>query len=169
MQSIELQEFRKEVAGRMEENIPRIQRCLNELDESEIWQRPNAASNSMGNLVLHLCGNIRQYIISSLGGNPDLRDRDAEFVAQGGHTRQELWEKLHETLQTALQIIRDTSDEEMMRTRSVQGFRQTGLAICLHVCEHLSYHTGQMVFWVKLLKDKDLAFYGGINLNVKNE
>lgn len=153
----------------MQENLPRIQKCLNELTEEQIWQRPNASSNSMGNLVLHLCGNIRQYVISSLGRQPDVRVRDEEFAAQGGYSRQELWDKLEETLQTAFHVIRNASDEEMMRVRSVQGFQQSGLAICLHVCEHLSYHTGQMAFWVKLLKDKDLAFYGNLNLNAKNE
>lgn len=167
-QSIELQEFKHEVTRRMEENTPRIERCLAELSDAEIWQRPNPSSNSVGNLILHLCGNIRQYAISSLGRRPDTRQRDAEFAAREGFSKEELLEKLRSTVAEALQTLADADDEEMMRRRPVQGFDLTGVGIAVHVCEHYSYHTGQIAFWVKLLKDKDLGFYSGHDLNVKN-
>ena len=168
MQNIAIQEFKAQIMLRMEENPPRIERCLAELSEAEIWQRPNPASNSVGNLILHLCGNIRQYAIASLGQAPDQRQRDSEFAARDGYNKAELLEKLQSTVTAALETIRQTNDEEMMRVRSVQGFQMSGIGIAVHVCEHFSYHTGQIAFWVKLLKDKDLGFYGDLDLTVTN-
>ena len=168
MQNIAIQEFKAQIMLRMEENPPRIERCLAELSEAEIWQRPNPASNSVGNLILHLCGNIRQYAIASLGQAPDQRQRDSEFAARDGYNKAELLEKLQSTVTAALETIRQTNDEEMMRVRSVQGFQMSGIGIAVHVCEHFSYHTGQIAFWVKLLKDKDLGFYSDLDLTVTN-
>lgn len=158
-------EFKTQSIFRMEESTTRMVRCLNELEEVEIWMWPNAASNSVGNLVLHLCGNIGQYIISSLGGNPDTRNRDAEFSAKSGFNRTELISKLKATVTEAIDIINHTDEENLLRIRSVQGFNLSGIGIIIHVTEHCSYHTGQIAFWTKLLKDKDLGFYAGIDLN----
>ncbi len=152
----------------MEENTPRIEKCLAELNEDEIWLRPNDASNSIGNIILHLCGNIRQYAISSLGGMPDVRQRDEEFAARGGCTKQELYDRLSETVSVAIRIIREADEESLLKVRSVQGFDLSGIGIIIHVTEHYSYHTGQIAFWTKLLKAKDLGFYANIDLNIKN-
>ncbi len=69
------QEFKTQSVAYFEANTPRIEKCLAQLNETEVWLRPNGASNSVGNLLLHLCGNITQYILSSLGGQPDHRTR----------------------------------------------------------------------------------------------
>src|SRR5437867_7915143 len=81
--------FRKEAVSGFEKYLPRIVDCLELLSEEEIWWRPNEASNSAGNLVLHLCGNVRQWIISGLGGEPDTRERDKEFAERGPISRSE--------------------------------------------------------------------------------
>ena len=164
-----IQEFKAQTILRMQENTPRIERCLAELSEEEIWQRPNASSNSVGNLILHLCGNIRQYAIASLGNSKDLRQRDAEFAARDGFSKSALMEKLVNTLEEAYETIRGASDEAMLRIRMVQGFQLSGIGIAVHVCEHYSYHTGQIAFWVKLLKDKDLEFWTNHDLNIISE
>lgn len=169
MQTPEIREFTEQIARHMEMNTPRIEKCLAELSETELWQRPNPGSNSVGNLLLHLCGNITQYVLSSLGGLPDHRVRDAEFSAKGGPGKAALFEKLQSTVQQATHVIRHASQEEMLRVRTVQGFEMSGIAIAIHVCEHYSYHTGQIAFWVKSLKNKDLGFYAGVDLNAKNE
>jgi len=150
-------------------NTPRIEKCLGLLSEVEMWQRPNASSNSVGNLILHLCGNIRQYIISGLGQQPDTRERDVEFAANEGFTKQELLRKLTDTVAEAATVIELADDNDLLTERKVQGYTLTGIGIIIHVVEHYSYHTGQIAFWTKLLKDEDLAFYGGSDLNVKNE
>jgi uncharacterized damage-inducible protein DinB len=153
----------------MDENTPKIKRCLDELDETEIWKRPNDASNSVGNLVLHLCGNITQWVISSLGKAEDRRERDKEFSATGGYSKTELWEKFIAVIEKAKDIIQHIDTDEILRKRLVQGYHYSGIGIIIHITEHYSYHTGQIVFWTKLLKDKDLGFYAGTNLNVRNE
>ena len=154
---------------KMDDNTARIAKCLNQLSEEELWKRPNLASNSMGNLILHLCGNISQYIISSLGNKPDLRARDEEFSAIGGPNKMELLDKLKATIKKANDVIKKVTETEILRVRSVQGFQYSGIAIISHVVEHYSYHTGQFAFWTKLLRDVDLNFFDGVDLNIKNE
>ncbi len=151
------------------ENTDKIMHCLDQLTEEEIWKRPNEASNSVGNQILHLCGNIRQYAVASLGRKEDIRERDSEFSAKDGFTKEELSEKLSETVQMAIATFEQVPEEELLRTRNVQGYHYTGIAVIMHVVEHYSYHTGQIAFWTKLLRDKSLGFYDNVDLNVKNE
>ena len=153
---------------RINENTERIEKCLEALDEEDLWKKPNSTLNSVGNLILHLCGNIGQYIIASLGGNPDTRVRDEEFSASGGRTKAELLAQLKATTESAKAIISRQEAGSLTRSRHVQAYQLTGTGIILHVVEHYSYHTGQIAFWTKLLKEKDLGFYAGINLNQKN-
>lgn len=167
MDSALLSELKKHTILRMQENTPRIARCLEELSEAEVWQRPNGSSNSMGNLILHLCGNITQYIIASIGGEKDLRERDLEFSATGGFTKKELIEKLQNTVEKAVEIISKASEAELLRERAVQAYRFSGAGNIIHAVEHYSYHTGQIAFWTKLVKDKDLGFFAGVDLNKK--
>jgi|SRR4030095_234974 uncharacterized damage-inducible protein DinB len=152
----------------LNENVPRIEKCLHELDEKDVWQRPNASSNSVGNLILHVSGNMRQYIISSLGHNEDKRNRAAEFSATGGFSKAELLGKIRSTVKEACDVLNNVTEDELLRIRVVQGFEMSGVDIVVHVTEHFSYHTGQIVFWTKLLKDKDLEFYKGKDLNKTN-
>jgi uncharacterized damage-inducible protein DinB len=161
-------EFIRHSINRIEENTKKVMKCLDELDEKDIWIYPNESSNSMGNLMLHLCGNIRQYIISSLGGKEDIRERDKEFSARGGLTKNELISKFTEIINEAKSIINSVDAGSLLRVRSVQVYEYTGLGIIYHVVEHYSYHTGQIIFFTKMLKNKDLAIYAGIDLNRKN-
>lgn len=164
-----LDEFISQSIFRMDESTQRILKCLGLLPEDAIWQRPNEASNSIGNLLLHLSGNIRQYAISSLSGAPDARVRDAEFAARETEPKSALLERLIQTVEEAKMCMLQLSVEESLRERFVQGFQLTGIGIIIHVTEHYSYHTGQIAFWTKILLSKDLGFYAGIDLNVKNE
>jgi uncharacterized damage-inducible protein DinB len=164
-----IREFIEQSLHRIDENTPRINKCMNELEEADAWMRPNNASNSVGNLILHLCGNITQYIISSLGETEDIRERDKEFSANDGYSKSGLMEKLNATIEKAKGIIQTMDRDNLLRKRYVQGFEYSGMGIIIHVTEHYSYHTGQIVFWTKLLKNKDLGFYGGIDLNKKNK
>jgi len=163
------QQFIEQSIFRMEESSSRIRKCLDQLTEDEVWKRPNPSSNSVGNLLLHLCGNITQYILSSLGNREDKRTRDEEFAAKGGYQKEELWKKLQTTVNEAVSIIRKMDTTQITEVHSVQGFSLSGVGIIVHVVEHYSYHTGQIAFWTKQLKDKDLGFYAGVDLNKKNK
>lgn len=164
-----LQEFINAAIRYVDENTMKLKACLDEIDESDIWRRPNEHSNSVGNLLLHLSGNIRQWVISSLGSIEDNRQREKEFAAAGGYSKAELKEKLFSTVEEAKAIMKNMTLPAILKKRKVQGYSYSGISIILHVTEHYSYHTGQIIFWVKLLKDKDLGFYAGVDLNVKNE
>ncbi len=153
----------------MKENVKRIGICLAQLSYDEIWQRPNSQLSSIGNLILHLCGNIGQYVLSSLGGKPDQRKRDEEFAAAGGYSAEELLGKITNTVTEAANVMAQLSEAELLRKRMVQGFNLSGVGIVVHVTEHLSYHTAQIALHTKLLKEKDLGFYAGLNLNITNK
>ena len=163
------QEFISQCIHRLNLNTSRIEKCLEQLSEKEVWQRPNQASNSIGNLILHLCGNITQYVISSIGNNPDERLRDAEFAADGGYTKQELLDRLRQTVGEATTILQHLVEADLMKVHSVQGFEYTAIGSIIHVVEHYSYHTGQIAFWTKCLKNEDLGFYAGMDLNKRNK
>ncbi len=161
-------EFIEQSILRMQENIPRIDKCFSELSEKEAWQKPNDASNSIGNLILHLCGNITQYIISSLGGNADHRERDLEFSTKDGLSKAQLFEKITKVVNQSVLIMSEIPESELMRKRKVQAFDLSGIGIIIHVVEHFSYHTGQIAFLTKQLINKDLGFYEDIGLNSTN-
>ncbi len=139
-------EFIEQSIFRIDESTKRIEKCFQEVDDAEIWLSPNENSNSIGNLVLHLCGNIRQYIISALGKNEDVRERDREFSAKKGYTKTELLNKLSVTINEAIEIIKKCREKDLAKIYSVQGFSLSGVGIIIHVTEHYSYHTGQMLF-----------------------
>ena len=161
-------EFIEQSIFRVEKNTPKIIKCLDQLTEDQVWMRPNEVSNSIGNILLHLCGNIRQYAISALGAREDIRERDKEFSAQGGYTKEQLLRKLNDTLQEAIAVMRTTDEVRLMKTYAVQGFTHTGIGIIVHITEHYSHHTGQVIFWTKQLTGKSLGFYSHVDLNKKN-
>ena len=162
-------EFVEQSVSHLNQNTPRIIKCLAQLSEEEVWHRLNENSNSIGNLILHLCGNIRQYAISSLGNVPDNRIRDLEFYTREGYSKSELIEKLTQTVDDAVMVINCSTKTNLLQPRLVQGFNLTGIGIIIHVTEHYSYHTGQIAYYTKMVKDRDLGFYANVNLNVKNE
>ncbi len=162
-------EFIDQNCYRLDENTEKIGKCLDMLTEDEIWKHPNHSSNSIGNLILHLCGNIRQYAISSLSGTEDVRERDKEFSKQAYVAKKELFEKLAQTVDEAKHVIEQADVDNLLRKRHVQGYHFSGMGIIIHVTEHYSYHTGQIALLTKLWKNEDLGFYAGIDLNVKNE
>ncbi len=163
-----IEELVKNALYRLDESTRMVQKSLAAITEEDVWQKPNDSLNSIGNLILHICGNMTQYIISSLGENDDDRKRTKEFSAVGGFTKSELLKKLENTVDTAKRVIYDAPVEQLIKVRSVQGFQFSGVGVIMHAVEHYSYHTGQIAFWVKLLNNKDLGFYEGMDLNVKN-
>lgn len=149
---------RKDALSGLGKYLPRIVRCLQFLSEEEIWWRPNNASNAAGNIVLHLCGNIRQWVISGLGGEPDVRAREAEFSERGPISRDVLVRQLEATVGDACEIIDGLSAETLLQQFRIQGYDVSGLAAVLRVYEHFAYHVGQIMYLTKLRCGKDLRF-----------
>ena len=164
-----VEELVRNALFRMDESTRMIEKSLTHISEEQLWQKPNASLNSIGNLLLHICGNMTQYIISSLGETTDKRNRHAEFSQHQTGNKEQLLEKVLETVDTAKRVIFDANVKQLLQQRAVQGFTFSGVGVIIHAVEHYSYHTGQIAFWVKQLKDVDLGFYDGIDLRVKND
>ena len=144
----------------VEEYLPKIERCLERLSDEQIWWRPNEESNSIGNLVLHLCGNARQWIVAGVGGAADGRDRDAEFARREAVPREELLPLLRTTLSDIEAVLKNLTPETVLERRTIQGSDVDVLEAIFHVTEHFSMHTGQIIMLTKMLTSSDLRFYG---------
>jgi uncharacterized damage-inducible protein DinB len=138
--------------------LPRIIGCIEQLSPQQIWWRPNEASNSVGNLVLHLAGNVHQWIISGLGGAADVRQRELEFSERGPLPRRVLMNCLRGTVGEACRALRKLSAEDLARVHSIQKYRATGMDAVFHVAEHFSHHAGQIILLTKMLTGSDLKF-----------
>ena len=144
---------------KLNQSADRIAVCLGKLNDDQIWARGNENENAAGNLVLHLAGNVRQWIIHALGGQPDVRVRDQEFSASGEYSAEELVVRLKSTIAEAAGVISGLSSEHLLRTYTVQNRTGSGLEMIFHVVEHFGQHTGQIIFITKALTGEDLAFY----------
>lgn len=142
----------------------RIEDCLGRLTDDRVWDRSCENHNAVGNIVLHLCGNIRQWIIGGVGGAPDVRDRDAEFAARDGLTPAELAARLKATVSEATEVIRNLPVERLTERKVIQKvYEQTLMEAIYHVVEHFAQHTGQIIFATKLLTGDDLGYYKHLN------
>ena len=137
----------------------RIGVCVGKLDAGQIWMRGSEGENAVGNLVLHLCGNVQQWIVAGVGRQPDTRDRDAEFDARGGMAPADLMARLRETVEQAAAVIGAVTAERLAERLVVQGYDVSVLEAIYHVVEHFSHHTGQILFATKAFTGEDLGFY----------
>jgi|SRR5579871_667311 len=143
----------------MEQYWPRVRACVEPLTDEQIWWRPNEASNSIGNLLLHLNGNVRQWIIASFNVLEDSRDRPAEFAERTIVPRATLVGALDATLRAASDVLSRLTETELRATYRIQGYTVTGLHAVYQVVEHFGVHYGQILYITKLLRAEDLGFY----------
>jgi len=143
----------------LEQYWPRLRSCVEGLSDEQVWWRPNDASNSIGNLILHLNGNVRQWLVSSFKRADDLRDRPAEFRERRLIPASALLEKLGTTLKEASEVLASLSEADLLTTFQIQGYTVTGLYAVYQVVEHFGLHYGQIVYITKLLRGEDLRFY----------
>ena len=142
-----------------EDYLPKIERCLEQLSDEDVWWRANSESNSIGNLLLHLTGNVRQWIVSGVGGAPDKRVRQEEFDQRSGITRAELLARLKPVLKDADAALSALDLSQLLETRRIQGNDVVLLEAIFHVTEHFAMHTGQIILLTKMLKSANLKFY----------
>jgi uncharacterized damage-inducible protein DinB len=138
----------------------RIESCLDRLNEEQVWARGGEHENAIGNIALHLCGNVRQWIVSGVGGAPDTRRRDMEFAARGGTSVSELKGLLRGVTDEAAAVLRQVPPERLTERVTIQKYDVTVMEAVYHVVEHFSMHTGQIIFATKMLTGADLGFYG---------
>lgn len=138
----------------------KIRAVLRALPAEAVWWRANPSSNSVGNLVLHLAGNVRQWIVSGVGGAADVRRRDGEFAAREGATAAELTEVLERTLSEVDAVLARLTPAQLRETRAIQGRETNVFNAVYHVVEHFSTHTGQIILLGKMLApDGSIRFY----------
>jgi uncharacterized damage-inducible protein DinB len=152
-------QFLEHSADKLKQYTERIETCLGMLNEEQVWARGGENENAVGNLVLHLCGNVRQWIVSGVGGRPDVRERDREFAARGGVSIPELRQRLRGTVEEAAEVIRAVPAERFGERLILQQYPVSVMEAIYHVVEHFSMHTGQILFATKLLTGADLGFY----------
>lgn len=143
----------------VEDYLPKIERCLALLNDQQVWWRANPESNSIGNLLLHLSGNVRQWIVVGLGGAADTRDRDSEFAQREVIPGDELLQRLRQTLREADETLSAFASENLLEEYTIQGLQVSALEAILHVVEHFSMHTGQIIMLAKMFAEVDLEFY----------
>ena len=158
--AIFLEHSRKRI---FEQLWPRMKKCVTSLTEEQIWWRPNEASNSIGNLLLHLNGNVYQWLVASFNQEEDRRNRPAEFAAKEGATAAELLERLGATLDRARAVLDRLTAAELLAPYEIQGYHVRGLDAVYQVVGHFGLHYGQIVYITKLLSGKDLGFYKELN------
>ena len=169
METALLTEFKQHSIFRLKEGQRMIHLAMEKVSEEQLWLLPGKMGLRLGNQLLHICGNMTQYAIASLGEQEDQRVRDEEFSAEGGWTKAELLQKLDETVALAISTIENAPETAFLNVRKVQGFSFSGLGVVLHAVEHFSYHVGQIAFWVKQLHAEDLGFYAQHDLTQLNE
>ena len=143
----------------LEQYWPRMRKAVESLSDEQIWWRPNEASNSIGNLLLHLNGNVGQWLVASFNKLEDKRNRPTEFSATGDLSAADLLDRLGHTLNEAEKVLNRLTESELLATWQIQGYTVSGLAAVYQVVEHFGLHYGQVVYITKMQEGRDLGFY----------
>ena len=143
----------------LEQYWPRLRSSAESLTDEQVWWRANPASNSVGNLLLHLNGNVRQWLVASFNRQEDTRDRPVEFRELSLIPAAILLGRLDETLQEAAKVLSRLTQADLIATYKIQGYTVSGLDAVYQVVEHFGMHYGQILYITKMLRGEDLAFY----------
>ena len=143
----------------LEQYWPRLRACVESLTNEQVWLRPNEDSNSIGNLILHLNGNVRQWLVASFNHLQDARDRPAEFKERSHIPTAALLEQLGATMREAAEVLARINKSDLLTTFDIQGYKVSGLAAVYQVVEHFGMHYGQILYVTKMLRGEGLGFY----------
>ena len=130
-----------------------IQACLEELTDEQIWWRPNPTSNSIGNLIIHLCGNLSHYIVKGVGGRTYERNRNSEFAEQGPIPRNELVTRLNSVIRNVDEVLGELNEERLTQHNDSTEFKMANYLLILYMTTHFGLHTGQIIYVTKMLKE----------------
>jgi uncharacterized damage-inducible protein DinB len=137
----------------------KLRHCIEALPGNAVWARPNATSNSVGNLFVHLAGNVTEWILGGVGGQTISRNRAAEFAQGAGADGIRLLDDLEIVLQKADAVLADLGQEDLNHRITIQGRGTTVLGAVYHVVEHFAMHTGQIVLLTKIYAPDKIHFY----------
>lgn len=142
---------------------PRLRHCVESLTDEQVWWRPNPSTNSVGNLLLHLNGNVTQWLVAPFNRLEDTRERPAEFNERKLIPASDLLTQLEMTMQAAAEVLSRLVETDLLTHFEIQGYRVTGLAAVYQVVEHFALHYGQILYVTKTLRGEDLGFYRELN------
>jgi uncharacterized damage-inducible protein DinB len=141
----------------------RLKSCVEPLTDEQLWWRPNEACNSIGNLLLHLDGNVREWLVTAFNHLEDNRNRPAEFNQRESISASVLLSQLGATIQQVSEVLARLTRDDLVAQYEIQGYKVSGLEAVYHVVEHFSMHYGQILYIVKTLQGVDLGFYSYLN------
>lgn len=147
----------------IDEHWPRLRECVGSLNEEQLWWRPNDASNSIGNLLLHLNGNVGQWIVAAFKRSEDTRSRPVEFSERGPMPVAGVLARLASTVEEAGAMLARLTEADLLATYEIQGYKVTGLYAVFHCIEHFSQHYGQIAYITKALSNRDLGFWSALD------
>jgi uncharacterized damage-inducible protein DinB len=141
------------------EYLPHIESCLARLTDEDVWWRANEASNSIGNLLLHLRGNVTQWIVDGVGGRTHERKRQQEFDERSRIPKGDLLAGLRAAVVEADEVLARLDPETLMSGRRIQNYDVTVLEAVYHVVEHFGMHTGQVILLTKARTGDDVRLW----------
>jgi hypothetical protein len=147
----------------VEQYWPRLRECVEPLTDTQVWWRPNEACNSIGNLLLHMNGNVGQWLVASFNRLEDRRNRPAEFGERKLIPASVLLDRLGATLQQASEVLSRLTSADLVAQFEIPGYKVSGLGAVYQVVEHFGLHYGQILYIVKTLNGADLGFYSELN------
>jgi uncharacterized damage-inducible protein DinB len=156
--SVLLAAFNEAIADELDDAIRKIRFCIGQLSEDQLWWRPTASMNSIANLILHLCGNIRQWVIAGVGGSPDLRNRPQEFAQRDRIPTNHLLDMLDQVAIDFRKTLEKMTPEELIRQRSIQGFDMSGLQAVIDSIAHFRGHTQEITHMTRVQLGESYEF-----------
>lgn len=156
-------EFLTFSADKLSELMGSIEICAARLTPEQLWARGSENQNAVGNLLLHLDGNVRQWILGGVGGLANARDRDSEFAARDGASANELSAMLRSTVDEAIAVIRNVPAQQMLEPLHIQVYDVTVMGAIYHVVEHFAGHAFQIILLTKMFTGEDLGFYAHLS------
>ncbi|MBX9626662.1 MAG: DUF1572 domain-containing protein [Gemmataceae bacterium] len=148
------------LAQELEAALGRVRHCVDQLTDGQVWHRPRADQNAVGNLLLHLAGNVRYFVVHGVGGAPDVRDRPAEFAARGPTPKAELMDRLAGTVAEATAVLRAASPSELARVRFVHSADITGYLAAVRSVAHFRGHTQEIIHMTRTTLGDGYRFAG---------
>lgn len=150
MNNVIAEEFIKECNARIESSSNRLIHCIEQLNENNIWWKPNTKMNSIGMLIIHICGSFRQWAITSINNEEDIRHRPDEFSNETQFTKSELIEKIITLKTDFCKAINKIDVSQLTEKRVVQGFDTTIIRAVFRALTHLEGHIGQIVLLTRI-------------------
>ncbi len=142
--------FCEAITNELDDAIRKIRHCVGQLSEDQVWWRPTESMNSIANLILHVCGNARQWMVAGLGGSPDRRNRPEEFAQRDRIPSEDLMNMLDEVAIEVKQALRSASVDELVRQRTIQGFQVSGAGAVIESIAHFRGHTQEITHMTRM-------------------